>query len=149
MDFFKTQYLIEVGFSALVFLYAWAVIGGLFKPFFQALEKREKGTSGAEEESRKLKTQTAELTASYESDVQAERLKGMSLRDEIVATSREESKKIIGKANSDAEGKLDAGRGDIQKAADEALKQVEEQSAVVAKQIVDKVLTVSESRTIH
>lgn len=142
-------HVVEVVVSALVFIYAWRVCQDCFKPYFDALLKRELSTTGAESAAKEAADKKASLLNEYDQRLQQERLKGLTLRDEIVASCRAEATKFTDDAHRIAASSLEMGRLEIKKAAEEALEQIEQQSEIVAQQITDKVLSIDENRVIH
>jgi F-type H+-transporting ATPase subunit b len=106
-----TRDLVMIPLGALFFLVLWVFLSKfLFKPYLALVEARESATSGAVESSREKVAKAAELRASYDERLGAERVTAMKQKLDVVANAKKNAAEIIERAESSAQAALRDGR---------------------------------------
>jgi F-type H+-transporting ATPase subunit b len=106
-----TRDLVMIPLGALFFLVLWVFLSKfLFKPYLALVEARENATSGAVESSREKVAKAAELRASYDERLGAERVTAMKQKLDVVANAKKNAAEIIERAESSAQAALRDGR---------------------------------------
>jgi F-type H+-transporting ATPase subunit b len=112
----------------------------LFRPYLKLRDARHQGIEGAREEAHGMDGRVQSIVADYDAKLTAAKLRGSEERTRLRAEGAIHERQVLGAARDEAQKALDAARGKIAGDAQVARTQLEQESTVLARQIVKKIL---------
>jgi len=131
----------SVVYQIILFVVLWLILNKvLFQPYMHLLEERERKTTGAQHDSTDLEYEGAKLKGQYEEKIAEAQAAGYAAKDAIVQDARQQREKILGEAREEAAKTLIRLRQEIAAAVEKERQLAASEVAVVASEMVSKVL---------
>ena len=112
----------------------------LFGPAMRLFDEREKRIHGAADEAKKQLSSAGEKSAVVEQRLQAAQAEARGVLASLREKAQEKERALVESARADAGKRLDAARGELATATDDARKALSSDAAAMADDIVKKVL---------
>ena len=112
----------------------------VFKPLLRVLDERDARTAGTRARAERLEQEASTILARYEQAVRETREESERSRRALLTEVRAEAQREIGGARRDAEGRLEAARGEIASALASARGSLRGQAQDLASQAASQVL---------
>ena len=146
-----STHLIEVGSSAILFIFLWWFLRGrVFLPYIEVIEEREQRTVGASEMVRVREKEKREIERVIAEEVRESRLQGIKLRDAKVKAAKDQAQEMLDQAAAQAQGELDKSRDAIAKLKLQAEQDMKAEIAALSAQITEQVVrSKGAARVIH
>ncbi|HMU34347.1 MAG TPA: ATP synthase F0 subunit B [Pyrinomonadaceae bacterium] len=125
---------------AIILVMIWVLNKTLFKPIYAVLEAREKNRSHQGGEAGAILEDVEAKEAVYTSEIRDARNKGYEIIEQRHNAAVAVRNQALGKAKEEAVAMLDSGRGDIERQAAEARKEIESGAEKMADHIAATIL---------
>ncbi len=112
----------------------------VFKPVLRILELRKSKTKGEREKLEAINQKTEKLVQEYEAKIQEARQEGLKMKEAIRKEGGTQAQKIIHEAKKTSLNELGNIREEIEKAAQQSSKKLEEEAEVLSQSLAEKVL---------
>lgn len=112
----------------------------LFQPLLRVFEARQQRLQGLRDEVEKLKAEAAADLAVYQTRMRAARDAAQRERDQLVATGREEERRLLTEMRAELAKSLNEARDQVSAAELEAKRSLDAETGELARRLVEKVL---------
>lgn len=144
------EVLVQVGLSALLFVWLWFTLGNhFFASFFRLLEEREKRTVGDKEEAKDRLEDTEKVKGAIEHILSDARTAGVMERDSRVEKAKTQAAAIVADAREHAERELAAARAEIAQLKVRAREDLPQEAAELARGFVERALQDQKASYLH